>query len=87
MLFQGVLGKDEGSLQGKASALYSQSPERPLPLCIQLPGSSVSQQKAGQLVKTKQNKRKRNKTKKTKKPHGQILSFSTRSIVNYMIQH
>lgn len=57
--------KDEGSLEGKASALYSQSPERPLPLCIQSPGSSVSQQKAGQLVKTKQKKTKQNKKQKS----------------------
>lgn len=65
MFFQGVLMKDEGSLEGKASALYSQSPERPLPLCIQSPGSSVSQQKAGQLVKTKQKKTKQNKKQKS----------------------
>lgn len=65
MFFQGVLVKDEGSLEGKASALYSQSPERPLPLCIQSPGSSVSQQKAGQLVTTKQKKMKQNKKQKS----------------------
>lgn len=74
----------EGSLEGRAPALHSQSPERPLPLCIQSPGSSVSQQRAGRLVKTKQKKTKQNKKQK---PHEKTVSFSTRSIVNYMIQH